>query len=83
MDEVDGEFVQSIKNQAVLDLPEGDVLVRVHYSSVNYKDALSATGNKGVTKKYPHTPGIDASGIVEFSANEKFKSWRSCNCVGQ
>lgn len=45
-------------------LPAGDVLVRVNYSSLNYKDALSATGNKGVTKRYPHTPGIDAAGIV-------------------
>jgi putative YhdH/YhfP family quinone oxidoreductase len=49
-------------------LPEGDVLIRVHYSSLNYKDALSATGNKGVTKKYPHTPGIDAAGVVEASS---------------
>ncbi|KAB2808742.1 MAG: YhdH/YhfP family quinone oxidoreductase, partial [Paludibacter sp.] len=49
-------------------LPEGEVLVRVHYSSLNYKDALSATGNKGVTKHYPHTPGIDAAGVVEESS---------------
>lgn len=49
-------------------LPEGEVLIRVHYSSLNYKDALSATGNKGVTKKYPHTPGIDAAGVVEASS---------------
>lgn len=45
-------------------LPEGDVLVRVSHSSLNYKDALSASGNRGVTREYPHTPGIDASGIV-------------------
>ncbi len=49
------------------DLPEGDVLIRVQYSSLNYKDALSATGNKGVTRSYPHTPGIDAAGHVEKS----------------
>ncbi|MGM0634234.1 MAG: YhdH/YhfP family quinone oxidoreductase [Pseudomonadota bacterium] len=46
------------------DLPDGDVLIRVRYSSLNYKDALSAQGNKGVTRHYPHTPGIDAAGEV-------------------
>ena len=43
------------------------------YSSLNYKDALSATGNKGVTRKYPHTPGIDAAGVVEESTDINFK----------
>lgn len=54
-------------------LPKGDVLIKVHYSSLNYKDALSASGNKGVTRRYPHTPGIDASGIVEQSLSPVFK----------
>jgi alcohol dehydrogenase len=45
-------------------LPAGDVLVDVRYSSLNYKDALSATGNPGVTRNFPHTPGIDAAGTV-------------------
>lgn len=45
-------------------LPAGEVLIQVQYSSLNYKDALSANGNKGVTKSFPHTPGIDAAGIV-------------------
>lgn len=54
-------------------LPSGDVLVRVKYSSLNYKDALSATGNKGVTKTYPHTPGIDAAGVVEQSSSPLFQ----------
>jgi len=40
------------------------VLIRVTHSSLNYKDALSASGNKGVTRKFPHTPGIDAAGII-------------------
>ncbi len=60
-------FVRQIKNLYINDLPPGDVLIRVHYSSLNYKDALSATGNRGVTRQYPHTPGIDAAGIVEES----------------
>ena len=45
-------------------LPEHDVLIEVIYSSINYKDALSASGNKGVTRNYPHTPGIDVAGRV-------------------
>ncbi|AWW29612.1 oxidoreductase [Echinicola strongylocentroti] len=45
-------------------LPSKGVLIKVSYSSVNFKDALSATGNKGVTKKFPHVPGIDAVGEV-------------------
>ncbi|BBO68521.1 oxidoreductase [Desulfosarcina alkanivorans] len=55
------------------DLPGGDVLIRVHYSSLNYKDALSAIGNKGVTRNYPHTPGIDAAGTVADSRVDAFK----------
>ncbi len=55
------------------DLSKNDILIRVHYSSLNYKDALSATGNKGITKNYPHTPGIDAAGIVVESNNTEFE----------
>ena len=67
-----GEFFQSIKERNIYHLPEGDLLVRVKYSSLNYKDSLSYSGNKGVTKIYPHTPGIDAMGIVEFSKTKDF-----------
>jgi putative YhdH/YhfP family quinone oxidoreductase len=54
------------------DLPPGDLLIKVRYSSLNYKDALSATGNKGITKNYPHTPGVDAAGVIELSRSENF-----------
>lgn len=50
--------------RSVTELPPGDVLVKVAWSSLNYKDALSATGRPGVTRQYPHTPGIDAAGTV-------------------
>lgn len=63
----DGSFSGDVKDRNIHQLPPGDVTVRVKYSSLNYKDALSATGNRGVTKTYPHTPGIDAAGIVEES----------------
>jgi acrylyl-CoA reductase (NADPH) len=68
-----GEFELNIKKKAIKDLPMGDVLIRVRYSSLNYKDALSATGNRGVTKKYPHTPGIDAAGEVAESDSDAFR----------
>lgn len=69
----DGTFTRDIKTKAIVDLPDGDVLIKVKYSSLNYKDALSATGNRGVTKNYPHTPGIDASGLVVESTADQFK----------
>lgn len=69
-----GKFERRITERTIDDLPEGDVLVKVAYSSLNYKDALSATGNKGVTRRYPHTPGIDAAGQVAESHNPDFKA---------
>ena len=67
-----GVFERNIKERTMDDLPEGEVVVRVHYSSLNYKDALSATGNPGVTRNFPHSPGVDASGIVEDSSDDRF-----------
>jgi putative YhdH/YhfP family quinone oxidoreductase len=64
--------VRSFQDRKISDLPAGDVLVQVLYSSLNYKDVLSATGNRGVTRKYPHTPGIDAAGIVAQSSDPAF-----------
>lgn len=66
-------FIQSVKELSVNDLPDHDVLIRVHYSSLNYKDALSATGHKGVTISYPFTPGVDAAGVVEESRDKRFE----------
>ena len=68
MRSADGSFQQAVVERDIDSLPVGDVLVRVRYSSLNYKDALSASGNPGVTKNYPHTPGIDAAGVVEASS---------------
>src|SRR5690349_21776218 len=67
-----GTFERNIVDRKIDDLPNGEIVIRVHYSSLNYKDALSATGNKGITRKFPHTPGIDAAGVVEISRNEQF-----------
>ena len=63
----------SIVEKSIEDLPKGDLLIKVQYSSLNYKDAMSAKGIPGVTRNYPHTPGIDAAGIIELSKDENFK----------
>ncbi|MFL2982819.1 MAG: YhdH/YhfP family quinone oxidoreductase [Candidatus Neomarinimicrobiota bacterium] len=61
-----------IKKRSINDLPQGNLLIKVEYSSLNYKDALSASGITGVTKHYPHTPGIDAAGVVMKSNDNDF-----------
>jgi putative YhdH/YhfP family quinone oxidoreductase len=69
----EGNFNSGVRQVPFSFLPKNEVLIRVKYSSLNYKDALSATGNKGVTRTYPHIPGIDASGIVEEDKSGTFK----------
>lgn len=69
----DGSFSREIVERNIDELPENEVLIKVLYSSLNYKDALSATGNKGITRKFPHTPGIDAAGYIVSSTDENFK----------
>ena len=66
----DGGFRGEVTEKTIDELPAGDVLVRVKFSSLNYKDALSATGNRAVTGTYPHTPGIDAAGVVAESGTK-------------
>jgi putative YhdH/YhfP family quinone oxidoreductase len=69
----DNQFHTSIVEQNFDNLPPGEVLIQVAYSSLNYKDALSATGHPGVTQKFPHVPGIDAAGTVVKSSNSQYK----------
>jgi len=69
----DGKYTRQIAKTSLDDLPAGEVLVKVLYSSLNYKDGLSATGHRGVTKNYPHTPGVDAAGVVEESLSDAFQ----------
>tara|TARA_B100001093_G_scaffold140550_1_gene133084 strand:- start:298 stop:1281 length:984 start_codon:yes stop_codon:yes gene_type:complete len=71
-EETEDGFISSVKDRSLEDLPEGDVLIKVLFSSLNYKDALSASGNKGVSRNYPHSPGIDAAGIVKDSKSSDF-----------
>ncbi len=59
---------------AIDELDAGDVTIRVHYSSVNYKDALAATGAGKVIRRFPCVGGIDLSGVVESSSDARFKA---------
>ncbi len=69
----DGGYSRRVVERRVSDLQDGDVLIDVAYSSLNYKDALSASGHRGVTQRYPHTPGIDAAGVVRTSRTDAWK----------
>jgi putative YhdH/YhfP family quinone oxidoreductase len=70
----DKNYTRAIEERSIDDLPQGEVLIRVHYSSLNYKDGLSCIGDRGVTRHYPHTPGIDAAGVIETSDSSDFKA---------
>ncbi|CAD5110367.1 YhdH/YhfP family quinone oxidoreductase [Zestomonas carbonaria] len=67
-----GTFIRQVVERDAAELPAGELLIRVRYSSLNFKDALSASGNRGVTRNYPHTPGIDAAGVVAESSVAEF-----------
>ena len=71
--ETEGKFSLKIVEKNIADLPEGDLLIKVDFSSLNYKDAMSASGLPGVTRNYPHTPGIDAAGKIAESIVPDFK----------
>ena len=66
-------YTRTIAQRDTGDLPEGDLLIKVAYSSLNFKDAMSAHGNKGVTREFPHQGGIDAAGTVVESSDALFK----------
>ena len=63
----------ALKNLPLETLPSNEVLIRVRYSSLNYKDALSANGHKGITRNFPHIPGIDAVGKVVSDSTHTFE----------
>ena len=67
------EFISGVKNIEIPEIDENEVLIKVTYSSLNFKDALSSVGNPGVTKVFPHVTGIDVAGIIEKSNSSEFK----------
>lgn len=70
----DGAISQSVQSIEVDQLPEGEVLVDVEYSTLNYKDGLCLTGNGGLVRNYPHVPGIDYAGTVAESSDDRYKA---------
>ena len=70
----DADASVSVEDLNISDLPEGDVLVKVSYSTINYKDALAITSSSPIIKNYPMVPGIDFAGEVEESNNDSFKT---------
>lgn len=71
--EAGGGVHAEVEPLPLADLPDGDVRVRVVRSSLNYKDALAATGHAGVVRSFPHVPGIDAAGVVEESSVDSIR----------
>ncbi len=70
----DGPATATIRDITVDDLPQGDVLVAVEYTTVNYKDGLCMSPNGGgLVRNYPHVPGIDFAGTVEASEDDRYK----------
>ena len=72
VEENNGEYIGSVKELDTPDLQEGRLLIKVKYSSLNYKDALAATGAKGVVRSYPFVPGVDVAGEIIESSSDDF-----------
>src|ERR1700676_3607722 len=70
--QTDGKFDASIQQLQPEALPPGEVLIRVAYSSLNYKDGLAVTGKPGVIRTFPMVPGVDFAGVVEESTSANF-----------
>ena len=68
----DREFASAIQEVAIPECNADEVLIKVSYSSLNYKDALSSIGNPGVTRKFPHITGIDVAGVIAKTASDAF-----------
>lgn len=77
-----GKFAAGIQEVSRKALPPGEVLVRVRYSSLNYKDGLAVTGRPGVMRKFPMIPGIDFAGVVEESESAEFRPGDSVVLTG-
>ncbi|TJZ68637.1 acryloyl-CoA reductase [Bacillus amyloliquefaciens] len=73
VDQREDRFSVSVRELAVQDLPEGEVLIKVCYSGVNYKDSLAAIPDGKIVTSYPFVPGIDLAGIVVSSDDARFK----------
>jgi len=82
IEENNGEFSGSVKELDAPSLSEGRVLIKVKYSSLNYKDALAASGAKGVVRSYPFVPGVDVAGEIIESSSSNFSIGESVIATG-
>jgi acrylyl-CoA reductase (NADPH) len=73
VEKIENEFLVQSRTLQQDDLPEGDLFIKVAYSSMNFKDALACSANGNIVKSYPFVPGIDLAGTVVTSGNERFK----------
>jgi acrylyl-CoA reductase (NADPH) len=74
VDQIDGKPVPQLKQITQADLPAGDVLVAIDYSSINYKDAMALTGTGKIIRNFPMVPGIDFAGTVVESSSADYKA---------
>lgn len=74
LDQQDGKTLLTVKRLQDSDLPEGEVLVQVDYSSINYKDAMAVTGKGKIIRQFPMVPGIDFAGTVLESASDSYQA---------
>lgn len=80
-EQADGSFSKKFEMRTISELPSHQVLIKVTHAALNFKDALSANGHKGITKKYPHTPGVDAAGVVVEDASGTFMPGTKVICT--
>ncbi|MFS3929128.1 NADPH:quinone oxidoreductase family protein [Priestia flexa] len=73
VNKLEEDFSVNIESLSLNDLPDGEVTIRVHYSSVNYKDGLASIPNGKIVQSYPFIPGIDLAGVVEASDDSRYK----------
>lgn len=72
LNQIDGKTSAAVEELNVSDLPDEDVLIKVDYSSLNYKDGLAVTGKGKIIRNFPMVPGIDLVGTVEESADDRY-----------
>ena len=78
LEQQDGKTLASVQTLDESRLPEGDVTVDVHWSSLNYKDALAITGKGKIIRNFPMIPGIDFAGTVRTSEDPRFHAGQEC-----
>ncbi|MEC9640733.1 MDR family oxidoreductase [Escherichia marmotae] len=82
LEQQDGKTLASVQTLDASRLPEGDVTVDVHWSSLNYKDALAITGKGKIIRNFPMIPGIDFAGIVRASEDPRFHAGQEVLLTG-